>query len=190
MKRIALLSAIFMISALTAAGAGAAIQINGDRGDRVFRGEDVSIEFEDGTIILECRDNDDIVEITGDYELYVNSDKVNLDRGQRELVEDYYESLDEIIETAKELSIEGARIGAKGAELGLKAVAGAFKLILDDYDSDDLERDIERQAERIEAQAEKLERKGEKLENMAERFERTHRKMRRNIDELNDLGWF
>ena len=190
MKKTAVILAIFLMSAFAAASAGAALKMDGDHGRNVFRGEEISVEFEDGTIILECNDNDDVVEITGDYELYINGDKVNLDGGQRELVEDYYESLDEIIETAKELGIEGARIGAKGAELGLKAVAGAFKLILDDYDSDDLERDMERHARRIEAQAEKLERKGEKLEDMADRFERTHKKMRRRIPELDDLGWF
>ncbi|MCU0639898.1 MAG: YggN family protein [Candidatus Krumholzibacteria bacterium] len=190
MKRTAVILAIFLMSAFAAANAAPAIKMEGDCGRNVFRGEDISIEFEDDSIILECSDNDDVVEITGDYELYINDDQVKLDVDQRELVGIYYESLDEIIETAKELGIEGARIGAKGAELGLKAVAGAFKVILDDYDSDDLERDMERQARRIEAQAEKLERKGEKLEDMADRFEKTHKKMRRQIRELNDLGWF
>ena len=190
MKRTAFILAILVMSAFIAQGAGAAIKMEGDCGRSIFRGEDISIEFDDGTIILECGDEDDVVEITADYELFINGDRVKLDNDQREIVGNYYESLDEIIETAKELSIEGARIGAKGAELGLKAVAGAFKLILEDYDSDDLERDMERQARRIEAQAEKLERKGEKLEDMAELFEKTHKKMRREIDELDDLGWF
>ncbi len=190
MKRTVLLLALFVMLAFTAGNAGAALRIEGDCGGDIFRGDDISIDFEDGTIILECRDNDDMVEISEDYKLFINGDRIKLNEGQQELVEKYYDSFDEIIDLAKEISIEGARIGAKGAELGLKAVSSVFKLIEEDYDTDDLEREMERQAERIEAQAEKLEEKGEKLEDIADRFERTHRKMRNDIDELGELGWF
>jgi hypothetical protein len=156
----------------------------------LFHGDDVSIEFDDGIIIIECDDEDGLIEITEDYELFIDGDEIELDRDEKKLVKAYYRNFEEILEMAEDLGIEGARLGVKGAKLGLKAVANVIKLILEDYDSDDLEREMEREADKIEKEAEKLEEMAEKLEDIADDFERTHRKMRKNIDELDDLGWF
>ena len=156
----------------------------------LFHGDDISIEFDDNVIIIECDDEDGIIEITDDYELFIDGDRIELDRNEKKLVKTYYNCFEEILEMAEDLGIEGARLGVKGAKLGLQAVINVIKLINEDYDSDDLEREMEREAEKLEKEAEKLEEMAEELEDIADDFERTHRKMRKNIDELDELGWF
>ncbi|MCK4539196.1 MAG: DUF2884 family protein [Candidatus Krumholzibacteria bacterium] len=156
----------------------------------LFRGDDIFIDFDDGVIVIECDDEDGIIEITDDYKLFIDGDRIELDRGEQKLVKTYYTSFEEILEMAEDLGIGGARLGVQGAKLGLKAVANVIKLIFEDYDSDDLEREMEKEAEKIEKKAEKLEELAEQLEDIADDFERTHRKMRKNIDELDELGWF
>ena len=81
-------------------------------------------------------------------------------------------------------------IGLAGAKLGLSAVACVAKLRLDDYDSDDMEDDIEVKTEDLEKMAGKLEKKAEKIEDMADDLEKTHKKLRRSIPELGDLEDF
>ena len=55
---------------------------------------------------------------------------------------------------------------------------------------DDLERDMERDAEKLEARAEKLEKKAEKIEQMVDELDELAYEMRREIPELDELGWF
>ena len=57
---------------------------------------------------------------------------------------------------AKMLGIEGAKIGAGGVKLGFTAIAKVVKLLSDEYDTDDLEEDLEREAEKLEKKAERL----------------------------------
>lgn len=151
----------------------------------------VDIDLEDGSIILTHRGRHyETVEITQDYELYVNDSRVDLNEDQQELVVAYYDLGMEIIDYAKELGWEGAKIGASGAKLGLKAIGSIFKLIFTGYDTDDLERDLERDAEKIEARAERLEKRAEKIEDMAYELEDLAWEMNREIPELDELDWF
>jgi hypothetical protein len=157
--------------------------------DHLFRGDDVDVDFEEGSIIF-THDDDETVEITEKGVLSVNGRPVRLTGGQRRLVEDYYATFDGIVEEAKQIGIEGARIGVHGAKLGLTAVIGALLLISDDRDADDLEIELDRKGEKIERMAERLEKRAKKLEARAERLEDQHDRLRREIDELDDLGWF
>ena len=161
-----------------------------DSSDGPFRGEDISIDIEDGLLIIECEDYDDIVEITEDYRLYVNGSEIATDEKEKRLLRSYYHQYEDIVEYAGDIAAEGARLGVRGAGLGLKAVANIVKLVLDDYDSDNLQRDMEKESDKIERAARRLEKKAEKLEDVAEDFERTHGKLRKSIDELDDLEWF
>ncbi len=155
-----------------------------------FRDDDVEVDFDDGSIIFYSDRDDDEVEITEDYELLINGKRIKLDKDQEKLVERYYDNMEDIVDFAKELGIEGAKIGASGAKLGLDALAKVFMLLDDDYDSDDLEKEMEKAADKIERRAKKLEKKAEKIEDMADDLERTHRKLRRAVPELDELGWF
>lgn len=151
----------------------------------------VSIDVDDGTLIITYKDGGySRIEITEDYELYVNGRLVKTDREQKELIEDYYDQAIEIIEYAKEIGFEGAEIGIEGAKIGLKAVKGVFKLLLANYDTDDLERDMEREAAKLEARAEKLEEKADELEDMADELEERQEELADHIPELDELDWF
>jgi len=153
--------------------------------------EDVEVDIDDGTIIFTKKDSDhERVEITEDYELYINGRFVKTNGEQQELVEVYYELYMDIIRQAKKIGYEGAKIGAKGAKIGLKAVAGVLKLLSSDYDSDDLERDLKREARKLEDRAEKLQEKAEKIEEMADELEDVHNELRGRIPELRELDWF
>lgn len=193
MKRIPLiLLALVILPIMLTADAGARIHMDDwDHDCGPFRGDDISIDIEgDGTLAIICDEYDDIVEITEDYELYINGDRIKLDSKQQKLVKKYYDGFNEIIDLAQEIGIEGARVGVEGAKLGLKAVAKLVKLLEEDYDSEDLEREMEKEAEKIEKKAEKLEKKAERIEDEAEKFERTHYKLRDSIKELEELEWF
>ncbi|MBN2070600.1 MAG: hypothetical protein JW814_04000 [Candidatus Krumholzibacteriota bacterium] len=190
MKRLLIVSAVIGLLFLPATQNAGAATFQGDCDDDPFRGEDISIDIEDGVMIIECEENDDTIEITDDQKLYINGKLVKTNRSQERLLGDYYDQFEDITEYATEIGIEGAKIGVKGAEIGLKAVANLVKLVLEDYDSDDLERDMDRESDKIERAAKKLEKKAEKLEEVAEDFKKTHRKLRRSIEELDDLHWF
>lgn len=180
------------MAAPTSASAHKSIHVHHDcnDNDNLFRGDDVDVDINDGSIVFTNKDNDETVEITEEGNLIVNESPVRLSRDQRELVEDYYRTFDGIIEEAKQIGLEGARIGVKGAKLGLSALVGALLLIADDRDAEDLESELDRKGEKIERMAKRLERRAEKLEVRAERLEKLHDKLRKEIDELDDLGWF
>ena len=150
----------------------------------------ISIRLRHGSVIIypEHRRRWDDVEITEDYELYVNGEPIRLNRRQKEMVEDYYEYVHRIRREAYRIGWKGAKVGAEGAKIGVKAVAGLFRLLSSDYDTDDLERDMEREAQKIEKKAERLE--DEAIEDLADELEELHEKMGREIGELRELGWF
>jgi hypothetical protein len=150
----------------------------------------IDFDIDDGSLLIEHDDFDDRVEITEDYELYINGRHIELDREQRQLVADYYETFTNIVDNAKEIGLKGAKIGVEGAKLGVKAIAKICKLALDGYNVEDLEREMEREAKKLEAKADKLEREAENLEDLAEDFENLHVNMRHAIPELDDLEWF
>ena len=142
-----------------------------------------SIDFEDGSLVIEHQDEDWIVEITEDYKLYIDGDKVRTNRQQKKLLRRYYRDYEDIEELAAEIAKEGVK-------LGVVAVACAAKFILEDYDCDDMEDEFEIKPDDLEKMASKLEKKAEKIEDMADDFEKTHKKLRRSIPELGDLEDF
>lgn len=130
------------------------------------------IDIEDGSLVLEKRGRRGVkMEINGDYELFVDDEKIETSDEQQKLVVQTYDGSMLIVEYAKDIGLEGVQIGLQGAKLGLKAVGGVFKMIFTAYDEDDLEDDMERAADKIEARADKLEKRADKLEVMVEDLE-------------------
>jgi hypothetical protein len=156
----------------------------------LFRGDNVDIDIDDGSIVFTHQDDDETVEIAEDGRLIVNGNPVRLARDQRKLVEEYYETFDGIMEEAKHIGIEGAKIGVNGAKLGIAAAVGALLALGDDRDMEDLEIELDHKSEKIEHMADRLEKRAEKLEAKAARLEDLHGDLRNEIDELDDLGWF
>jgi hypothetical protein len=186
---------VLMVAAIafvpTSASAHKNIHVHGDcDNDNLFRGDNVDVDIDDGSIVFTNEDNDETVGITEDGGLVVNGTSVRLTGDQRELVEEYYATFDGVMEEAKQIGLEGARIGVKGAKLGLSAVVGALLLITDDRDAEDLEIELERKGDKIERMADRLEKRAKKLEARAKRLEARHDNLRSEIHELDDLGWF
>jgi hypothetical protein len=153
--------------------------------------DNINIDIEDGTLVLANKhDDDEVVEITEDYDLYVNGKKIKTDYRQDALIKDYYNQFMDIIDYAKKIGREGAKIGIEGAKVGLKAAAGVLKLILSDYEADEFEEYIEEEAEELEERADELKEKAEEIEEMAEEFEDLHQELKENIPELQRLDWF
>jgi hypothetical protein len=153
--------------------------------------ENVDIDLEDDVLILTCRYNQDLwIEITPDQKLYISGERIYLDRYQKRVLGDYYDHFIEIMERAKDIGKEGAKIGIEGTKIGLIAATRAVKMLSDDYDQDDFERDIEKETERLEIRADKLEDMADELEKVADEFEEIHHTLKSEIDELNDLDWF
>ncbi len=153
---------------------------------------DVDLDIDrDGTIIIEAKHRKrQEVEITKEFELFINGDQITLDEDQRKLVEEYYLLMTDLIDQAKAIGLEGAKVGVEGAKLGLTAVGKLFKLLSPRYDTDDYEREIEDAAERLEMKAEKLEEKAEIIEDIADDLDDLAHEMRREIPEIRKLRWF
>ena len=109
---------------------------------------------------------------------------------QRQLVGEFYEKTMHLTEQAKVIGKEGARIGIKGAKLGLSAIFKVFHLLSPNYDTDDLEREMEAEASVIEDQAKDLERYADSIEDSAEEVEDLAEEMSEKIPEIDRLGWF
>jgi predicted glycosyltransferase len=154
--------------------------------------EGVNLDIEDNDLIFTPADKDEDgeVRITEEHQLYVNDRLIHLNREQEKLVGEYHDRMLELLESAKKIGLEGAKIGAEGAVLGVKAVAGVFKLLSPDYDTDDLEQEMEREASKIEAKASRLEDKADEIEDQADELEDIHDELIDQIPELADLGWF
>jgi hypothetical protein len=147
-----------------------------------IRNDDVVIRTEDlaaGKVI-----------ITEDFDLIVNRDTLELNEDQQALVFEYYQLVDESIESAKNIGWEGAKVGVSGAAIGVKAVVGVFRMILPNYGPDDLERDMEAEAARIEAKADILEKKAEIIDEKLDKLESIHETLKQDIPELKNLDWF
>jgi len=87
------------------------------------------MNIENDIIVLTYNyENDQWVEITPDYRLFVNGRSINLDRYQNRLVADYYNHFMDIIDQARLIGKEGAIIGVKGAKIAMIAAAGAIKM--------------------------------------------------------------
>lgn len=151
----------------------------------------LQLDFDGDTLIVESGENDrDTVEISADFDLTVNGHRIETDRKDRKLLQAYYEKAGEIDEAARQIGLEGARIGVKGAALGVSALGKVIHLLSSDYDSDDLEEEIEAEAEKIESQAEGLEEAAELLEEQVEELEEIADDLQDRIPALDDLDWF
>ena len=152
---------------------------------------DVNIEIHSGDIVITHDDFDyEEVEITEDYKLYIDGKEIDLDSDQQELVEEFHDLYCDMYSKAKSIGKDGLAIGIDGAKLGLRAVGRVLKMIFTDYDEDDLERDMEREAEVIEAKAEILEDRAEALEDMADELQDLTYEMYDEIPALAALEWF
>jgi hypothetical protein len=188
MKKSMPILVLMIVSAMVlAAGADCRAHCRHD-GDRTFR--DKSIDLEDGTLKIEHDDEGWIVEITEDYELYVNGERVKTDRHEKKLLRRYYRDYEKIEDMAGELGREASKIGRAGVKAGAIAVACVARLVIDGFDDDDIDIDIDIDTEAIEKMAEKLEKKAEKIEDLADDLEKTHRKLRKSIPELGELEDF
>ena len=153
--------------------------------------DNIDIDIKNGTLVLvNKQDEDEIVEITEDYILYVNGKHISTDYRQNMLIKDYYDQFMDIIDCAKEVGWEGARVGLEGAKVGLKATVGLLKVIFTRYKTEDLEEYLEEETEELEEKADELKEKAQEIEEMAEEFKELHHELKENIPELQKLKWF
>ncbi|HVO76509.1 MAG TPA: hypothetical protein VMT60_00855, partial [Candidatus Bathyarchaeia archaeon] len=127
----------------------------GDHG--FFRGENVKVDLDEGSIVFTNQDNDETVVITDQCALLVNGRSVPLGRHDRERVREYRDTFETIMEESKAIGLEGARIGTQGAKIGVEAAIGVLKLLAQDGDTKDLEIELDHKSEKIGRVAEKLE---------------------------------
>lgn len=163
-----------------------------NKSDRDYDGRDkLSIDIEDDNVIVEYKSYDfhDVIEITDDYKLIVNDKRVKLDKDQQVLVKHFYKLVKKLKKHTYSLGWEGAKIGVEGAKLGIKAIGRVIKLLSPNYDSDDLEREMEFDAQVIEARADKLEEKAERIEDLLEELDELAYQMKKEIPELDKLEW-
>jgi hypothetical protein len=186
-KSLPIIAVALVLSMVFATGADARRRCRHDD-DRTFK--HLNIDLDEGTLTIEHDDEYWTVEITEDYKLYVNGERVKTDREQKKLLRRYYDDYEDIEDMAEEIGREAAKIGVAGAKLGVNAVACVAKLLLDDYDCEDMEIEIELDEKAIEKMADKLEKKADKIEDMADDLEKTHKKLRKSIPELGDLKDF
>ena len=152
----------------------------------------ISIDMKHGAVVIEHREGQDRseVEITEEYELFIDGDLITTDQEQEKLLKEYHTLVVDIHDYAKEIGWEGARIGVDGAKIGLQAGLGVLKMLFTSYDDDDLDRDLDRATAKIEARAEALEDKAEIIEDMADDLEDLTIDLSEAIPELAELEWF
>ena len=151
--------------------------------------DDVQVNLDDESVILTNEYEPGKIEITKDRELYVDGRLVKTDARQRRLVAEFYDGVFDVRDRAIKIGLKGAKIGLEGAGLGVKAIAGIIKMIFTDYDEDDLDRDMEREAQKIERKADGLEEEAEKIEDLVDHLEDLYYDMDREIPEIHALGW-
>ena len=151
----------------------------------------VAIAVDHGDVLIYDRnDDDEMVEITEDNRLYVRDKLVRTDEDQQALTREYHDRVVDIKREVKRIAYDGAKIGVDGAKIGLKAVVGVFKLMLPDYDSEDLDREMDMESEKIDAKAKKLEARAAVVDSTVNELERLHYQMKEEIPALSELGWF
>lgn len=195
MKRLLILLAIIALVASPAMAKNRTVYKSSHYVDRYHDNDrHVSLDIEDGSVIIVAEDDDEMIvaemEITEDHELYIDGRKIETTPQQKKLLVEYRELVFGIEVDAKHIGIEGAKIGLAGAKLGLTAIGRVFKMFVSSYDSDDLERDMERDAEKIEARAEELEDWARSLERMADDLEELHWELEEEIPEVRELRLF
>ena len=155
-----------------------------------FTLDNINIDFDDKNLVVTNTDENTSFKIDKKYELYINGSYVPTTPEQKILTKEMYTSIDLIVEEAKGIGWDGAKIGAEGAKLGFHAILCVFKLISPNYDTDDLENEIDMKASQLEKKAKKIERRAEHIEDMARDLELLSNKMREEIPELQELEWF
>ena len=152
---------------------------------------DIELEIENDKIIMTSIEEPyDTIVFTDDNELYINGEKIDLNRRQKKLVKKYRHEIYDIIDMAGEVGLAGAEVGIEGARIGMKAIVKCVKLLDEDYDAEDLEEELEEESEKLEEYAEVLKEKAEELEEMEEDLQETHEDLRESLKELRYLGWF
>ena len=192
MKTFSILCALVLgVMLLAPIGLAARVQADCQIGDqKMFRDENVDVNLDHGSIIFKHKDGDETVEITKGYALIVNGNELRLHRDQRNLVKDYYESFQAVIEDAKTLALAGVKLGAKGAAMGIVAACRALCGVDSENDRDHHDSSIDRETEKLNAEGAKIEKRAERLKRKAETLEKLHDRLRRNVTELDELGWF
>ncbi len=157
----------------------------------VTHGHGMDSDWEGDTLVLtDGAGAGDRVTITPAGDLAVSGEPVALAGGERRLVQDFYGGYLKIEEEAAVLGAEGAKLGAAGAALAARALAGVARLARDDYDEEDLEREMEAEAARMESRGTELERRGEAIESLVDDLRGTVAELRGRIPELGALDWF
>jgi len=187
--------AITMLLFTAAAFAGdTEIRFKSKKSHNIYRGsciDNIDIDLDDGILTFSGRHRSDpTVEITEDYELYINGDHIKVTKQQKGLLGEYYVLNMQLIEEAKQIGLYGAEIGIEGAKIGLKAITSLFYLLDDDYDIEDYEREIEEKAEKLELKADQLEERADDLEQIADDLEDMYDELEEEITELGELEWY
>jgi ribosome-associated translation inhibitor RaiA len=155
----------------------------------IYNSDEINISIDRGSVIITNDEEDGEIEITDNYELYIDSKLIKTDKHQRQLLEEYHTLVMDIKDYAVDIGKEGAKIGIEGARVGLQAVGGVIKMIFTDYDEDDLDTDLDRATEKLEKRAELLEDRAEKIEDMAEDLDDMYYDMEKEIPAIADLHW-
>jgi hypothetical protein len=152
---------------------------------------DYSIDLHNSDIILTCsHGKHGSIRITPKYDVYLDDSLIELNGEQKKVVGNYYELTMDLLDKAKDVGLEGAKIGVRGAALGVKAVGNVLKLVLPNYDTEDLERDMERESAKIEAKAADLESEAKELEKLADELKKAQDEMKESIPEIERVEWF
>ena len=162
----------------------------GDFNGMAFDLSEKKFKFDDNDLFIYDKHDKkgDEVLITAKYDLYINHEKIRVDRKTSKLLKIYYNNVWEVREEAFAIGIEGAKIGLSGAKLGLTAVISLPLLLFGD--EDEFEERMEEAGEELERKGEELERQGEKLEDKADDLEDLEDELRDRVEELDDLFWF
>jgi len=162
----------------------------GDFDGIAFDVSEKKFKFDDNDLFIYDKHDKrgDEVLITENYELYINHDKIRVDKKTSRLLKLYYHDVFEIREEAIAIGIEGAKIGLSGAKLGLTAVISLPLLLFGN--EDEFEERMEEAGEELERKGEALEVQGERLEDKADDLEDLEDALRDRVEELDDLFWF
>ncbi len=186
-----LLTGLFVLSLCGAAVAMDERHHNKYR-DRNATFDNTSIDFDDdGTLILKHKGRKrDRIEITADYDLYINGRRIKTNDDADDLLRAYYKQTEELIVCAEKIGIKAGKIGIAGGALGVQAVEGVLRAFLTDYEFDDLEDDLEEEAEKLEEAAEDIEEEAEEIEEMADDLEELAEDLSDEVPELRKMRWF
>lgn len=191
MKKKAILACLLMVSVTTTLASDREKRKPHSLQPGFSIGENSKLSFRNESVFITHRHcDDDVVEITSDGILYVNERIVRTDDDQQERIREYYQLAEAVFHDAIRIGAEGAHVGLHGAKLGIQATAGVFRLLLPDYDSEDFERDMEREKSKLETKAKELEEKADQIERDVDCLESLHQELKKSIPELEGLDWF